>query len=111
MKALYILLVSILLITPTKAQEIYQVLKGESSILIKGTSSLHDWESNAEEFEGSASFKMEEGALTSIEALSFSVITESIKSGKRIMDNKTKDALDAKKHPRISFIFKSLRAS
>jgi len=108
MKALYILLVSILLITSTQAQEIYQIEKSESSILIKGTSSLHDWESVAEEFDGAASFLFEEGKLTNIEALSFSVLTESIKSGKRIMDNKTKDALDAKKNPSIIFSFLSI---
>lgn len=108
MKVLYILLVSILIISPAKAQEIYQVLKSESSISIKGTSSVHDWESTVEELEGSAAFSMEDGALTSIEALSFSVVTESIKSGKRIMDNKTKDALEAKKYPSIIFTFESL---
>lgn len=108
MKTLYILLVSILLITTSKAQEIYQVVSSESSILIKGTSSLHEWESNAEQFEGSASFITENGALTNIEALSFSVVTESIKSGKRIMDNKIKDALDAKKHALITFSFSKI---
>lgn len=108
MKTLYILLVSIFIITSTQAQETYQLLKSESSILIKGTSSVHDWESTAEEFDGAASFVFEEGALTSLEALSFSVVTESIKSGKRIMDNKTKDALEAKKHPAISYSFLSV---
>ncbi len=105
MKALQILIISLLLFSFTQAQEIYQIEKSESSILIKGTSSLHDWESVAEEFDGAASFLFEEGTLTNIEALSFSVITESIKSGKRIMDNKTKDALDSKKNPSIIFSF------
>ncbi|GAB5408576.1 MAG: hypothetical protein BalsKO_09410 [Balneolaceae bacterium] len=108
MKALYILLVSILLIAPSYAQEIYKVLQNESSITIKGTSSVHDWESTVEVFKGSASFITEDGALISIDALNFSVVTESIKSGKRIMDNKTKGALEAKKHPKILFKFESI---
>lgn len=108
MKVLYILIVSFLLIIPTQAQDIYQVSQSESSVTIKGTSSVHDWESTAEQFEGSAAFTTEDGVLIGIETLNFSVATESIKSGKRIMDNKTKNALKAKKHPAIMFNFQSL---
>ncbi|MBO6524697.1 MAG: YceI family protein [Balneolaceae bacterium] len=108
MKVLYVFLVFILTITSATAQESYSVNNETSTILIKGTSSVHDWESNAEEFTGSAIFTITEGDLQSIENLAFSVNAQSIKSGKRIMDNKTKDALDAKKNPQITFEFLSL---
>ena len=108
MKVLYIFLILIFTITPAFAQQSFSVDSEASSVLIKGTSSVHDWESNAEEFTGFAMFTLTDGELQSIEELNFSVSAQSIKSGKRIMDNKTKDALDAKKNPQITFEFLSL---
>ncbi len=108
MKVLYIFLVSFFLITIVKAQQTYSVSLNESSVLIKGTSSVHDWESNVENFTGSAIFTITDGVIESLAALNFSVEAQSIKSGKRIMDNKTKDALEAKDHPQIQFDFISL---
>lgn len=108
MKVLYIFLVSIFLISSAAAQQSYTISNDESSVIVKGTSSVHDWESNAEKFTGSAIFTITDGVIESLEALSFSVEAQSIKSGKRIMDNKTKDALDAKDHPQITFEFISL---
>ncbi|MFV1884434.1 MAG: YceI family protein [Balneola sp.] len=108
MKVLYIFLVSFILISSAVAQQSYSISTNESSVVVKGTSSAHDWESNAEDFTGSAIFTITDGVMESLEALSFSIKAESIKSGKRIMDNKTKDALDAKDHPQITFEFISL---
>lgn len=108
MKVLYIFLVSIFLISSSAAQQSYSVSGEESSVLIKGTSSVHDWESRVESFTGSAIFTITDGVMESLEALSFSVDANSIKSGKRIMDNKTKGALEAKDYPQITFEFISL---
>ncbi len=108
MKVLYVFLVFIFTITSATAQESYTVNSETSTILIKGTSSVHDWESTVEEFTGTGSLIITDGELKSLENLSISVNAESIKSGKRVMDNKTKDALDTKKHPQITFDFISV---
>lgn len=74
-----------------------------SEVTITGTSTIHDWESTAEEFSGTASLTIVDGQLISIENLTFNVLVEGIKSGKRGMDKKTYGALDEKKHPNIVF--------
>jgi polyisoprenoid-binding protein YceI len=69
----------------------------QSQIEIKGTSSLHDWESNVTEFEFSVT---QEGSL--FKALNGTIKVESIKSGKSIMDDKTYEALDTDNFQKIS---------
>lgn len=87
------------------AQQTYVLNKDQSKVLVQGTSSLHDWESNVEKMDGNLVFTIEEGKPNGIENLQINVDASSIKSGKRIMDNKTKDALEAKNHPNITFTF------
>ncbi len=65
----------------------------KSSILINGTSSMHDWESEVE------SFKVN----LSEDFLNLSLKGEDIKSGKGIMDGKTYEALKTDDHPMITF--------
>lgn len=108
MKVLRFFLVLFLPTSFAFAQQSYQVSTEESSLIIKGTSSLHDWESKVEEFSGSALFLVDGTSIELIEELSFSAVTESIKSGKRVMDKKTRGALDAKNHPQIEFAFSSI---
>ncbi len=104
MKFLSIILWGLLLSFSASAQNGYALLLDSSSVVIKGTSSLHDWESNAEVIQGTSTLTIDEtGALTTISELVFNVEVESIKSGKSIMDGKTYGALKAKKHPQILF--------
>ena len=69
-----------------------------SSIKITGTSSLHDWESEAQSFD--IAVTMDNNLL---KELNGSIQVKSIKSGKSIMDEKTYDALGADKFPDIKF--------
>ena len=104
MKILLTILLGGLLSFSAFAQNSYTLLQDSSSVVIKGTSSLHDWESNAETIQGASNITIDEtGALTAISELAFNVEAESIKSGKSIMDGKTYGALKAKKHPQILF--------
>lgn len=104
MKFLSIILWGVLLSFSASAQNGYTLLENSSSIVIKGTSSLHDWESNAEQIQGTSTILIDEtGALSSISELAFTVDAKSIKSGKSIMDGKTYGALKVKKHPQIFF--------
>lgn len=79
-------------------------IKLPSSIIIKGTSTLHDWESIVEKTD--AQLKMSTLSDTDIETLNIEIEVLSIKSGKRIMDKLTYKALKVKEHPTITFIFK-----
>ncbi|RNC85675.1 MAG: YceI family protein [Balneola sp.] len=108
MKVLRFFLILILPSSFAFAQESYQVVPEESSLIIKGTSSLHDWESTVEDFSGSGIFFMNGSLVEGVENLGFSAVTESIKSGKRVMDKKTRGALDSKNYPQIEFVFSSI---
>ena len=103
------LMILLLFLTiPVAAQSTFTIDKGASTIMVKGTSSAHDWESNAEDFSGTATITVTDGAIETISGLSLDVVTGSIKSGKRVMDNKTSDALKAKDNPSITFSMASL---
>lgn len=86
----------------------YTIVPDESEVVITGSSNVHDWESVAEEFSGSASIEIEEGSLVSISDLDFNVVVDGIKSGKGGMDSKTYDALNKKKHPNIVFVLNEI---
>ncbi|MEX2603711.1 MAG: YceI family protein [Gracilimonas sp.] len=90
-------------VTTLNAQN-YSIVTDNSDVIIMGTSNVHDWESSAEEFSGSATIELEDDSLVSISALEFVVLVDGIKSGKGGMDDKTYDALNKKKYPNIKFI-------
>ncbi len=105
MKILTILAGGLLLSLSAIAQDNYTLSSEKSTVVIKGTSSLHDWESNAEVISGKATVDFSEaGSFMGISSLTFMVDVESIKSGKGVMDKKTRGALDSKKHPQIIFL-------
>jgi len=74
---------------------------GECSI--KGTSTLHDWESDVEEFSIVA---LRDGDMISAE---FNVVVKSIKSGHSGMDKNTYNALNSDAYPEITFTAKDLK--
>ncbi|MBL7775257.1 MAG: YceI family protein [Saprospiraceae bacterium] len=88
-----------------------QVALGQSTfristftLTIKGTSNLHDWESQAKEMRASGAFTVDAGVLQAISSLSVDIPVKSIKSAKgSIMDNKTYSALKANKYATITF--------
>ncbi|MFD2533311.1 YceI family protein [Gracilimonas halophila] len=91
--------------TMTLYAQNYSIVVDESEVIIDGTSNVHDWESKAEQFSGTATIEIEDDSLiSSISALEFNVVVDGIKSGKGGMDNKTYDALNKKKHPNINFV-------
>ena len=74
-----------------------------SKITIKGTSSIHEWESEVKDFQGSGLFTIEGSQITNAENILIKVVVKSIESGKSIMDGKTMDALKESKYPVIQF--------
>ena len=77
-------------------------------VTVKGTSTVHDWESNVEKIECKASYKIEDDELVDIKDATLKISVESIKSTKgKVMDHKTYDAFNSEKFPFITFILRS----
>ncbi len=85
-----------------EAQTSYNI-KSEK-ITVAGSSSLHDWVSEVTKVEWSGVMKVENRKLIEISKVYVRIPVTAIKSDKgRIMDNKTYEAFDDKKHPTISY--------
>lgn len=105
MKTLNTLIILISFGTTVFAQSTYTLSNEDSKMVVKGTSSVHDWESQVETMTGTATLNVTDGTIEGFRDLTVSVESESIKSGKRIMDRKTRGALNADDYPMIVFSF------
>lgn len=75
-----------------------------SKMVVQGSSSLHDWESEITKADWKGSFIMDANKLTEIKNVEVKIPVESIKSTKgKMMDGKTYDAFNYKKHPFITY--------
>ncbi|HLO90701.1 MAG: YceI family protein [Chloroflexota bacterium] len=84
------------------AQHTYEVKS--HSLVVAGTSNLHDWTANAEKVAGNFKLQVNNGKIASVNGVEIKVDAKSLKGSKgSIMDSKIEDALDAKKNPYISF--------
>ncbi|MDT0646965.1 YceI family protein [Zunongwangia sp. F260] len=81
----------------------YNVNKNASSMKIEGTSNIHDWEMVAEDFKGNLNVEVNDGQLVAITALDFTVVAESLKSGKGGMDKNTYKALKTDNNKNIIY--------
>jgi len=84
------------------AQE-FTVNSQNSSLLVYGTSNIHDWEIETENQSGTIS--LDTTNELQIKKLNFTVEVESLKSGKSGMDKNTYKALDTKNFKTIEFQF------
>jgi len=82
------------------AQVQYKLDPAGSSIVVKGTSSLHDWEMKAEKI-SSALIVAEDHDLSGLSSGDVIVETTSLKSEHSLMNKKAYDALKQKSHPQI----------
>lgn len=106
-KQLLIAIVLVLFFQPSQLSAQFAQVKNYK-MTVKGTSSLHDWESVVEKLDCKTSYKIENGALADIKTAVVQVPVESIKSPKgKMMDNKTYDAFNYEKHPYIIFTLSS----
>ena len=108
MKKFGFFLLSILVSITLGAQR-FSVVPSSSSLMISGTSSLHDWEMEAEEMSGSAELSLS-GEQVDVKQLSFSVPVSSLSSGKKAMDKNAFKALDMDNHPTIKYTAESVSA-
>ena len=76
---------------------------------IKGTSTLHDWESDVTQLQGSAQIKIQDRC-PQFEQVALTIPVESIKSGKAAMDKNTYEALQEEKYPNIQFTLQDIKS-
>ncbi len=88
-----------------EAQQLYRLDAGNSSMTVKGTSTVHDWEMKAGEMNGSFLLDAQGENAQPIRDVSFRMPAEALESDRRIMDNKTRDALKADRYSQIRFEF------
>jgi polyisoprenoid-binding protein YceI len=90
------------------AQEKYKLVQDKSTLIVKGTSTVHDWEMVAEKVDSEILIVFNDQNYFEFKDVSFTCQAEKILSDNSIMDGKTHKALKASKHPTISFKMSSL---
>lgn len=99
---MFLALISHMISLPSFAQPVYKPL-ASSKMIIAGTSSLHDWESEATTIKGTAKIRLDNENDIIIDDLDVTVPVTSLKSGKGSMDKNTYNALKYEDHPSILF--------
>ncbi|WP_027127052.1 YceI family protein [Gelidibacter mesophilus] len=100
-KSMLSLLCMLILSTPEVYSQTYTLNNQASKLTVSGTSSLHDWDIDAEQQKGQIGLDVTTDL--KIEKLTFEVTAESLKSGKGSMDKNTYKALKTNKHKSITF--------
>lgn len=88
----------------------YSLNQKPSYLLVDGTSNIHDWSLEAESYSGNLKAEFDEGTLEELGQLDFTVIAESLKSGKSGMDKNTYKALKTDDYKKISFKLKDVKS-
>jgi len=91
------------LTTQISEAQTYKVNKSSSKMEVLGTSNIHDWEIVAKDFQGTIILELENDQLVKISQLDFSVIAESLESGKGGMDKNTYKALNTDEYKTIIY--------
>lgn len=98
---------SLLLIPMMAFSQSGYTLDESSSMVIEGTSTIHDWEATVEEMDVNITLAPEQlgkdAMVSPVESFSLTVPVESIESGKGSMNRKIYGALKEDDHPQITF--------
>jgi len=94
------LAIAIAFVLPAAAQ-VYT--SSATTAIVKGTSTLHDWDMTSSTGRTQATFSVENGEITGITALTFTVAAETLKSSRSGLDKNAYKALDTKKHKEIAY--------
>lgn len=99
---LLIILLGVLLPVPLISQNTY-IIKS-CSIVVAGTSNIHDWTAEVGKSSGIFKLKVEKGKVASVQSVDLKVDAQSLTGSKgSIMNSKIKDALKSKKNPFITY--------
>jgi polyisoprenoid-binding protein YceI len=98
-------LIAVLLVSAFSVQAQTYVAKSYQ-LVIKGTSSMHDWSSSATNVSVQGDFVITNGVIEKINNGSVTVLTTSIKSHKNsgLMDSRSHETLKSDKYPNITFV-------
>lgn len=96
------ILFSLLIFSSARSQN-YQLDQNKSSVVINGTSNLHDWEIEVQEYEASLVVDRHEEQIDKLSQLKFLAVAESLSSGKGGMDKNTYKALQTERFEQINF--------
>lgn len=91
-------------------QQKYSLDQAKSKLTVEGTSTVHDWIMNSTVFSGTLLFETDGTLPLTILDVRFNCKANKILSDNSVMDNKTHKALNAEKHPDITFNFKSVKS-
>lgn len=97
------LLLGVFLLGFVMNAQTYHLSSNDSCLQILGTSNIHDWIIEVKETEGILNVLFDDDILTQIENMEISVVSESLKSGKKDMDKNTYKALQTNAYKYISF--------
>lgn len=97
------LIISLLMISAVSFSQSQSQGAFQTSFVIAGTSTLHDWTMETQSGEGNAMLHVEDGKLSHISSLKVIIPAESLKSGKHAMDKNAYDALKTDQYPTIEF--------
>lgn len=75
----------------------------KQTLTIKGTSSLHDWEMIASDISCNTSLTLQAEKVISFNTVNFVCASKSLKSDHSLMDSKALEAIQSKKHSKITF--------
>lgn len=81
------------------------------NIVIKGTSTMHDWEMNSNKGKVELMLDLKNDNIASVSALKFSLEAESLESGKNMMDNNAYKALKTGSAKYITFVLSSAQVT
>ncbi|GAP68934.1 protein containing YceI-like domain [Bacteroidales bacterium 6E] len=84
------------------AQVPFKNVPAQSKVLVKGTSTVHDWEMESTIVNIEMGVEHHENKI-SIDDVKFSSLAKGLKSKHSLMDEKALDALKVKQHPEIKF--------
>jgi polyisoprenoid-binding protein YceI len=88
--------------TTIKAQSL-SLTESNNSVVVSGTSSLHDWEMILSGFKASTKVNQQDDGSVVLESAVFTADANNLSSDNSMMDKKAHEALNAKKAPEISF--------
>lgn len=106
-----LLVVFFVMITATLAAQNQLSLSGTSKIVVKGSSSLSDWEMKSDSAKGMLVAKVNKGKLQNAEELEIAVPSESLKSGRSGMDDNAYKSLKTSTHKEIKFYSDDIKVS
>lgn len=81
----------------------FELSRENASIVISGTSTLHDWKMSVRIFKCNANFTLKGSRLNGIDNVTFSCNATDLKSENSLMDKKAYSALKSREFPEIKF--------